>query len=128
MVRLAPLALALSLAACAREMGPDDAYQALARAVADRDADKAWSLLSRDSQRRLDARAREAAARAPGVVPASGKQLLLGDAAATARPPARVEVASASADSAVLRVEEEGRPARQVALVREGRAWRVQLP
>ncbi len=122
------MALALSLAACARDPGPEAAYRSLAKAVAERDADKAWSLLSLDSQKRLDALAREAAARAPGVVAPGGRQLLLGDAALASRALARVEVASQESDRAVLRVEEVGRPPRQVSLVREGRAWRVELP
>ncbi len=128
MHRLAPLALLLSLAACAREPGPEATYRSLARAVAERDADKAWSLLSQGSQKRLDAQAREAAARAPGVVSPSGRQLLLGDASLATRPLALVEVASQEGDRAVLRVEEQGRAPRQVTVVREGRGWRVELP
>lgn len=128
MRRLAFLALALSLGACARDLGPEAAYRSLVRAVAERDADKAWSLLSQGSQKRLDALAREAAARAPGVVSPSGRQLLLGDGSLAARPLARVEVASQEGDRAVLRVEEEGRPPREVTMVREGRGWRVELP
>ena len=128
MRRLAPLALALSLSACARDPGPEAAYRALAKAVAERDADQAWSLLSQASRKRLDALAREAAARAPGVVAPSGRQLLLGDAALASRPLARVEVASQDGDRAVLRVQEEGRPPREVTMVREGRGWRVELP
>ena len=120
--------LVLSLAGCAREPGPEATYRSLVRAVAARDADKAWSLLSRDSQRRLDALAREASARAPGVVPPSGKALLIGDAALAARALARVEVESESGDRAVLRVEVEGGPPRRVTMVREGRAWRVEIP
>ena len=127
--RLSQLALLVPLlAGCARDPGPDAAYRSLAQAVAERDADKAWSLLSRDSQRRLDALAREAAARAPGVVAPSGRQILLGDAALASRPLARVEVASQEGDRAVLQVEEAGRPPRRVSMVREGRGWRVELP
>lgn len=122
------LLLSLSLAACARDPGPEASYRSLAKAVAERDADKAWSLLSRDSQKRLDALAREAAARAPGVVPPSGRQILLGDAALGSRPLVRVEVSSQQDERAVLRVEEQGSPPRQVSMVREGGAWRVELP
>ena len=128
MHRLAPLGLLLSLAACAREPGPEAAYRSLAKAVAERDADKAWSLLSRDSQKRLEALARQAAAQAPGVVSPSARQLLLGDASLAARPLAQLTVASQDGDRAVLRVEEQGRPPRQVTMVREGRGWRVELP
>jgi hypothetical protein len=128
MGRLAPQALLLALAACARQPGPEEAYRSLSKAVAERDADKAWSLLSRESQKRLEALARQAAAQAPGVVSPSARQLLLGDASLAARPLAQLTVASQEGDRAVLRVEEQGRPPRQVTMVREARAWRVELP
>ncbi len=125
MRRLVPIALLA--AACARDLGPDQAYRSLVQAVQERDADKAWALLSRASQKRLDERARAAAARAPGVVPASGRQLLIGDAALGARRVTSIVVLRESGDRAVLRVEVEGGPSREVTLVREGR-WRVELP
>jgi hypothetical protein len=128
MRRLATLALAVASTACSRDPGPEAAYRSLVKAVAERDADGAWSLLSRDSQKRLDALAREAAARAPGVVPPSGRPLLLGDAALASRPLELVEVASQEGDHAVLRVKEEGRPPREVSLVRQAGGWRVELP
>jgi len=113
--------------ACARELGPEAAYRSFLKAVAERDADRAWNLLSQASQKRLDERARAAAARAPGVVAPSGRQLLLGDAALQARPAATVAVLSQTDRRAVLRVDVEGAPSREVALVHEGR-WRVELP
>jgi hypothetical protein len=121
------LALVVVLAGCAREQAPDAAYRTLAKAVADRDADKAWSLLSRASQKRLDAKARAAAAQAPGVVAPSAKQLLIGDAARLSRPISSIVVVRESADRAVLKVEVEGAPPAEVTLVREG-GWRVELP
>lgn len=128
MRRFAALALALAAATCARDPGPEATYRSLAKAVAERDADRAWSLLSRESQKRLDALAREAAARAPGVVPAGGRQLLLGDASLAARPLELVELLSQEGDRAVLRVKEAGRPSRQVTLLRQAGGWRVELP
>jgi len=113
--------------ACARELGPEAAYRSFLKAVAERDADRAWNLLSQASQKRLDERARAAAARAPGVVAPSGRQLLLGDAALQARPAATVAVLSQTDRRAVLRVDVEGASPREVALVHEGR-WRVELP
>ncbi len=121
------VALLALLWGCAREQPPDAAYRALVKAVADGDADKAWSLLSRASQKRLDAKARAASARAPGVVGASGRQLLVGDAARLSRPVSSIVVVRESADRAVLKVEAEGAPPVEVTLVREG-GWRVELP
>jgi hypothetical protein len=120
--------LVLAGAACApREGAPDAAYRTFARAVADRDADRAWALLSSDTQAWLDARAAQVAAAAPGVVAPSGRQLLLGAAARSAPPVTSVIVARESRDRAVLDVQEEGAPRRQVEMVRE-RGWRVRIP
>ncbi len=127
MRRLLLLALLSLSPACARDLGPEAAYRSFLKAVADRDADRAWNLLSRASQKRLDERARAAAAQAPGVVPPSGRQLLLGDAALQARPAAAVALVSQTGQRAVLRVEVQGAPPREVTLVHEGR-WRVELP
>ncbi len=127
MRRLVLVSLLAFSPACARELGPEAAYRSLLKASADRDADRAWNLLSRGSQKRLDDRARAAAARAPGVVAPSGRQLLLGDAALQARPAAAVAVLSQTGQRALLRVDVEGGPPQEVALVYEGR-WRVELP
>ena len=126
--RLVSAAVALALAlSCARELPPAAAYRAFARAAADRDADRAWALLSSDTQAWLDARAKEVAAEAPGVVAPSGRALLLGDAALAARPVASAVVVRESRDLAVLAVQEEGGPKREVEMVRE-RGWRVRIP
>lgn len=124
----AALAFAAALAAgCARGEGsPETAYRTFARAVEDRDAERAWGLLSADTRAWLDERARSAAARAPGIVPASGKQLLLGDAALTARPLTAVVLRRESRDRAILQVTEEGGSPSEVELVRE-EGWRVRL-
>jgi hypothetical protein len=125
---LALLALLALAPACARELGPEASYRALVKAMAERDADRAWSLLSAASQKRLDALARAAAARAPGVVPASGRQLLIGDAALASPSLVSVSLQSQSGDRAALQVEEAGRAPRRVVMVREGGRWRVELP
>jgi hypothetical protein len=117
-----------ALAACAqREASPEATYRAFVRAVSDRDADRAWGLLSKDTQAWLEARAKDAAAHAPGVVTPSGRDLLLGDAVRAARPVAEVILRRESRDRAVLQVTEEGGTPREVELVREG-GWRVRLP
>ncbi len=127
-MRAAPLAALLALGfACSRGEGPEAAYRAFVRAVAERDADGAFALLSVGSRRRLDERARAAARSAPGVVAPSGAQLLLGDASRGARRVVAISVASESGDRAVLRVETEGAASAEVTLVREG-GWRVELP
>ena len=121
------LLLAMLLACVAREGSPDLACRALARAVADRDAERAWALLSSDTQAWLDARAKKVAAAAPGVVPASGEQLLLGTASRRSRPLSGVVVLRESRDRAVVEVEEEGGAKHEVELVREN-GWRVRIP
>jgi hypothetical protein len=124
--RLALLAtLALSCFRAADR--PDAAYRAFARAFADRDAERAWGLLSADTRAWLDARARATAAAAPGVIPASGRQLLLGDGSVAPRPLAEVVVLREARDVAVVKAAEEGGAAREVELVRE-RGWRVRIP
>ncbi len=121
--------IAVLLLACAREGTgtPDATYRAFARAASERDDDRAWALLSADTQAWLDRRAKAAAASAPGVVAASGRQLLFGDAALATRPLATALVLRESRDEAVVEVAEEGGPKREVGLVREG-GWRVRIP
>jgi hypothetical protein len=124
--RLALLAvLALSCSRAADR--PDAAYRAFARAVADRDAERAWGLLSADTRAWLDARARATAAAAPGVIPPSGRQLLLGDGSVAPRALAEVVVLREARDLAVVKASEEGGAGREVELVRE-RGWRVRIP
>ena len=122
------LLLLLALVACApRESSPGVAYRAFARAVSERDPDRAWGLLSSDTQAWLEARARAAAAAAPGVVAPSARQLLLGDAALAPRPLASVVVLRESRDRAIVEAAEDGGAKREVELVREG-GWRVRVP
>jgi len=121
-------ALVAVLPACQRDLPPDATYRALVRAAADRDEAAAWNLLSSATRRRLEERAREAAAAAPGVVPASARSMLVGDASLGVRPPTSITALAVGPDRAVLRVEAPDSPARDVVLVREGGAWRVDLP
>jgi hypothetical protein len=129
---VARTALAASLVAvlpaCQRDLPPDATYRALVRAAADRDEAAAWNLLSSATQRRLEERARVAAAAAPGVVPASARSMLVGDASLAVRPPSSIVAVETGPDRAVLRVEAPDSPARDVVLVREGGVWRVDLP
>jgi hypothetical protein len=130
MTRLAALALAavLALPGCRNAGPPDGTYRKFAQATREGDADTAWELLSARTREWLDRRAAELASRAPeGVVPASGKALLLGNAALAAPRLKNVVVVRESGDRAVLQVEAEGQPAREVTLVKEG-GWRVDIP
>jgi hypothetical protein len=125
----AALALAAAVPACQqRDLPPDAAYRALARAMADRDEEAAWALLSEGTRRRLEERARAAAAAAPGVVAPNARALLAGDAPLAVRPASSIQVREAGPDRAILEVEAPGAPVRAVVLVREGGAWRVDLP
>ena len=128
--RLALLALAILAIApgCQRDLPPDATYRALVRAMADRDEVAAWELLSSATQARLTERAKVAAAAAPGVVPASARTLLSGDAPLAVRPPTSIVVVKAGPDRAVLRVEAPGALTGDVVLVRERGGWRVDLP
>lgn len=132
MKRLPALALlaALALTGCRRDLPPDQRYQAFAAAARAGDSDAVWSMLSEGSRAALEARAREAAAGAPpGVVPASGRDLVLGDLAHRARRIRSVAVVRESGGTAVVSVEVEGdERAREATLVREGGSWRVVLP
>ena len=121
-------ALVAVLPACQRDLPPDATYRALVRAAADRDEAAAWNLLSSATKKRLEERARVAAAAAPGVVPASARSMLVGDASLGVRPPSSITGVEAGPDRAVLRVEAPDSPSRDVVLVREGGAWRVDLP
>ena len=128
--RLAGLGLALLLAvpACQRDLPPDATYRALVRAVSERDEETAWNLLSSATRARLEAQARVAAAAAPGVVPASARALLAGDAALAVLPPTSIAVQQSGPDRAILRVEAPGTRPEDVVLVRERGGWRVDLP
>jgi hypothetical protein len=121
--------VALALAACApRDPPPDAVYRAFARATSERDAAAAWDLLSERTRAWLDARARAAAARAPGLVPANAQRLLLGDAAGGVRPARVIEVVRRGEERAELRVTDASGAAVEVALVRERGGWRLDLP
>ncbi|HET8538373.1 MAG TPA: hypothetical protein VFL83_00745 [Anaeromyxobacter sp.] len=124
------LALALApLPACRRDVGPADRYRAFADAAREGKADAVWEMLSERSRAELDRRARAVAAKAPpGVIEASGRATVLGDLAAAAPRPTSVVVVRESRDAAVLSVEADGQPAREVTLVREGGVWRVVVP
>lgn len=129
MRRLLVLALlAVSLAACRRGEGPAEAYRRFAAAARSGDAEAAWGMLSTRSRAALDARAKELSARAaPGVLPASGRDLLLGDQSARAPRLKSAMVLRESAGAAVVRVEDEAGGKGEVTLVHEGGAWRVAL-
>jgi hypothetical protein len=119
----------LATAGCRRPAGPAETYRAFAVAARSGDAEAVWARLSERSRAVLDARAKEAAARAGGVVPASGKDLVLGDLALQAPRVRSTTVLRESQEAAVLSVELEGAPgSREVSLVRESGVWRVVLP
>ena len=125
---LAAALASLALACPRRDPPPEAAYRAFVRAAAEHDAEGAWALLSADTQAWLEARARNAAAAAPGAVPATARQFLLGDAALAVRPLASTLLLRESADRAVVEVTVQGGDKQQVELVREGGGWKVRIP
>jgi hypothetical protein len=129
-VRLGAALLVLLSLACRRPEGPADRYRVFAAAARAGDADTVWSMLSERSREMLDERAKEVAARAaPGVLPASGRELVLGDLAPRAGRIASATVLRESRDAAVVAVQLEGeRAPREVTMVREDGRWRVVLP
>jgi hypothetical protein len=126
-MRRSALALVALAFACNRQP-PAAAYASFADAARKGDSDKVWAMLSKASQARFDALAKEAAAAAPGVVTASGKALVLGNAADESSPIGKngIELLRESADRAVLKVVEANGRSREVTLVQEG-GWRVDL-
>jgi hypothetical protein len=118
-----------TLSACRRDASPADRYRAFASAARDGKAEEVWGMLSERSRAELDGRAKALAASAPpGVVAASGRAMVLGDLSALAPRPTSVVVVRESRDAAVVAVEADGQPAREVTLVREGGVWRVVVP
>jgi hypothetical protein len=131
-MRLAKLSLIAFVLACSQQT-PEAAYRAFVQAAQNRNADKVWAMLSKDTQKRLDALAQSAADAAPGLVSeqgrsASGSRFLLGSTIGSSRAVAKdsVRVVQESMDRAVLRLIEEGGLEREVTLVHEG-DWRVDL-
>jgi hypothetical protein len=125
---LAAAALAVTTS-CRREVSPADRYRAFAEAARDGRAEEVWGMLSERSRAELDRRAKALAAKAPpGVLAASGRAMVLGDLSALSPRPTSIVVVRESRDAAVVAVEAEGRPTREVTLAREGGVWRVVVP
>jgi hypothetical protein len=127
---VAVVLLAVLAVACRRPEGPADRYRVFASAARAGDGDTVWSMLSERSREMLDERAKEVAARAaPGVLPSSGRELVLGDLAPRAGRVAQVTVLRESRDVALVAVQLDGAgDRREVQMVREGGRWRVVLP
>jgi hypothetical protein len=126
---LAATLLLFTAAGCKRAAGPAESYRAFTAAARAGDVEGVWARVATRSRAVLEARAQELAKRSAGVVPASGKELVLGDLAPAAPRLRDVKVLRESRDAAVVAVEEEGRAgAREVPLVREDGVWRVVLP
>jgi hypothetical protein len=128
MRRLLAAATIVALAAC-RSEGPADKYQRFAAAARSGKGDAVWSMLSTASRARLDAEAKRLADRAPeGLVPPSGRQLVVGDLAVRAPKIRSAVVLRESPSAAVVEVVDETGAKGQVSLVKEDGEWRVELP
>ena len=123
------LALALSLAAagCSRGGSPVAAVQALAEASREGDAERAWELLGPKTRARIEADARLAGQQA-GRRALAPSELL----AAGWTPPRfeleRVRELSSDDASALVEVRGAHGEAERMELVREGGAWKIELP
>lgn len=131
---LLPLAavLALSLSACAR---PSDVAVQFHQALAKGDEAKAFSLLSTPTQARLTAIAREAHAKSSGLV-SDDPRVMIGSGDLSLYPPptparpkkgARASPLSENGPRAKVSVH-LGEASHEMDLVREGGAWRIDLP
>jgi hypothetical protein len=122
------LVVALLFAGCRRTPGPVDRYRTFAAAARSGDAGAVWSMLSTRTQAAFDARAKALAAEAPGVVPARGQDLVVGDLASRAPKVRSAVVLRESAEAAVIAVEDEAGARAEVTLVREGGDWEIDVP
>lgn len=100
---------------------PEAAVRDFSRALADGNPGAAWTLLSEATRKKADALA------TAGGRDGGGQEMLfssgypLGKLGST-------RLISGSGDEAMVRVEAEGSPPQDVRLVREGGAWRLDLP
>jgi hypothetical protein len=125
LTRTAVVPLLLVLAGCKGETNPEDAYRTFAAALANRDSDKAFGMLSQGSQQKLTRLAQEASRQAEGGVPPDPRRMIVsGDPAA--KPIKEIKLLSRSSDSALISVDDGAGP-RQVKMVREGFRWKVDL-
>lgn len=128
-VLLAAIPLLLSLPACRRPAGPAETYRAFAAAVRSGDEETAWRLLAERSKAAFERAGRAAAEAAPaGVVPRSGAELLLGNAALRSPKVKSALVVRESGEAAVVAVELDDGGRGEVELVRERGGWRVVVP
>jgi hypothetical protein len=122
---LIPLIPVLLLAGCKGQRTPEEAYRSFAGALALRDAEKAFSMLSHPSQEAVRRLAEEASKESGGAVPPDPKRMLVsGDPAAKAIKSLKVE--REAGGEAVLSVD-DGSGARPVKMVRERFRWKVSL-
>jgi hypothetical protein len=103
--------------------GPAEAVQDFATAVQKGDTATAWSLLSEHTQSEAQ---RIALAAQPDAGAEAGRQMLF--SSGLPGRPVEVKVLSESGASAEVQTSEDGGPSRTWHTVREGGAWRVDLP
>ncbi|BDG02708.1 hypothetical protein [Anaeromyxobacter oryzae] len=122
------LSLAVLLPGCRRTATPADRYRLFANAARNQDSAAVWGMLSKRSRADFDARAKALAAAAPGVLPARGQDVVVGDLAVRAPKVKSTVILRESADAAVIAVEDEAGVRGEVTLVREDGDWKVEVP
>jgi hypothetical protein len=125
--RLPVVGALIVLAACARPQGPEAAFRAFVNATASGQRDAAWALLSDASRKTVEAAWQEAKKAGGEGAPASPQAMLFSDDLRVQRRVKSITVASSQGDRTVLRVTDDLGESREVPMVREGGAWRVEL-
>lgn len=105
---------------------PIDAYKSFARALEKGERNTAWNALSSESRKIVEARSK-AVSQASGGAIQDDPQLLVFGGNFTASPIDEVKVVKQEGDVATLSVSPRGGQAREVRMVKEGEAWKLDV-
>lgn len=114
------------LSAC-KERGPKQSFRAFYAAVAKSDGDRAWSLLSHETQQAIQ-KFIDASTEAGVEAPSPQKMLVKGGYLRAVREIAEIEIINQARGRATLKVTDETGETQLVSLIKEGEDWRLLLP